>query len=79
MATDLSPASSHVLECLPGLLPLGTRELILLHALGIKHLEEMKHLLAPQAEPFLAAQKATVEAQDSRPPRSSPRAWRCSR
>lgn len=63
MATDLSPASSHVLECLPGLLPLGTRELILLHALGIKHLEEMKHLLAPQAEPFLAAQKATVEAQ----------------
>jgi nucleotide-binding universal stress UspA family protein len=63
IATDLSPASNHVLSCLPGLQPLGTRQAILVHALGIKHLHEIRHLLAPYVEPFLAAQKQTVETQ----------------
>ncbi|MHB1037445.1 MAG: universal stress protein [Pirellulales bacterium] len=63
IATDLSQASSHVLECLSGLRSLGTRQVILCHALNIKHLEEMQHLLTPYVEPRLAAQRAIVEAQ----------------
>ncbi len=63
IATDLSPASGNVLECLSGLRSLGTHRVILLHALGIRHLEELKHLLTPQVEPYLAAQRDAVEAQ----------------
>lgn len=63
IATDLSPASGNVLECLSGLRSLGTHRVILMHALGIRHLDEMKYLLAPQVEPYLAAQRDSVEAQ----------------
>ena len=47
VASDLSPASDRVISCLHGLKPMGTERDILTHALGIHHLEEMKHLLAP--------------------------------
>ena len=63
MATDLSSASDHVLGCLPGLRLLKTRRIILLHALGIKHLDAMQYLLASYVEPRIAQQKDTVAAQ----------------
>lgn len=40
---------------------LGAEEVTLLHCLGIRHLEQMQHLLAPLVEPRLNAQKATLE------------------
>jgi nucleotide-binding universal stress UspA family protein len=61
-ATDLSPASSRVVDCLPGLRTLGTQHVILVHALGIKHLDEMRHLFSPFVEPQLAAQQKLVES-----------------
>ena len=39
VATDLSPASEGVLECLKGVMSLGTRKIVLVHAMGIRHLE----------------------------------------
>ncbi|WP_028323938.1 universal stress protein [Desulfatirhabdium butyrativorans] len=63
VATDLSPASDQVLGCLHGLKPLGAREVVLTHALGIRHLEELQCVLAPQVEPGLLQQKSFLEAQ----------------
>lgn len=63
MATDLSPASDHVLGCLSGLRMLKTRRIILLHALSIRHLEAMQYLLAGYVEPRLAQQKSILTAQ----------------
>jgi nucleotide-binding universal stress UspA family protein len=63
VASDLSPASDRVISCLHGLRPFGTERIILTHALGIRHLEEMKHQLAPLAEPKLRQQKRALEDQ----------------
>jgi nucleotide-binding universal stress UspA family protein len=63
VATDLSEASDHVIGCLHGLKPLGAEEALLVHALGIRYLEDMKDMLAPMVEPRLQAQKALLEAQ----------------
>lgn len=63
VATALSPSSNRVLGCLPGLRPLGTKQIILVHALGIKHLDQLRYVLAPRVEPHLAAQRAVVEKQ----------------
>lgn len=60
-ATDLSPASDKVLQCINGLRQLGIREVILFHALGIRHLEELKHILIRAHEPHLAKQKNELE------------------
>jgi nucleotide-binding universal stress UspA family protein len=60
VATDLSGASDSLLGCLPGLRNLGTEQIFLVHALGIRHLEEMKHLLTPMVEPRLQDQKRRV-------------------
>ena len=61
IGTDLSAASDRLIACLPGLHGLGTREVILVHALGLRHLEEMKHALAPLVEPRVAAQREAIE------------------
>ncbi len=61
VGTDLSAASDGLLACLRGLHGLGTREVTLVHALGLRHLEEMKHVLAPMVEPRVAAQRAAIE------------------
>jgi nucleotide-binding universal stress UspA family protein len=62
VATDLSPASDRLISCLQGLRPFGAREAILVHALGIRHLEAMKYELARLVEPRLAEQKVQLEA-----------------
>lgn len=63
VATDLSSASDQFIKCLHGLKPLGTEQIILTHALGIRHIDEMKYQLAPLAEPKLNEQKAVLEEQ----------------
>jgi nucleotide-binding universal stress UspA family protein len=66
VATDLSPASDRVIGCLHGLRPLGTEQIILTHALGLRHLDEMRHQLAPLAEPKLRQQQQALEGQGFR-------------
>lgn len=61
VGTDLSAASDGLIACLRGLHDLGTREVTLVHALGLRHLEEMKHVLAPMVEPRAAAQREAIE------------------
>jgi len=63
VASDLSPASDHVIGCLRGLRLLGTERMILTHALGIRHLEVMQYQLAPLVEPRLRQQKQALEGQ----------------
>jgi len=63
VATDLSEASDSVIGCLHGLKSWGALEIILTHALGIRHLDYMKYELARQAEPKLEEQKKLLEAQ----------------
>lgn len=63
VATDLSEVSDSVVGCLHGLKPLGPREIILTHALGLRHLEDLKYLLAPQAEKKLQDQKKVLADQ----------------
>lgn len=63
VASDLSEASSKVIGCLHGLQSLGTRQVILLHALGIKYLDDLKYQLRPLVEPFLERQKRMLEGQ----------------
>jgi len=62
VATDLSAASDRVIACLRGLKPLGARQAVLVHALGLRHLDVMKFELTRWAEPRLAEQKAALEA-----------------
>ncbi len=62
VATDLSTASDRVIACLRGLKPLGARQAVLVHALGLRHLDIMKYELARWAEPRLAQQKTLLES-----------------
>ena len=43
VATDLSEASDRVIGCLHGLRSFGATEVILVHALGIKYLHDLKY------------------------------------
>lgn len=63
VATDLSAASDRVLHCMKGLIPLGARKAILVHAIGIPHLETMVHGMAHFLEPHLVKQKSILESQ----------------
>jgi len=63
IATDLSKASDRVLGCTRGLLPLGAKQAILVHALGIKYLEEMRHGMTHFIEPYLKTRKELLEAE----------------
>lgn len=63
VVSDLSKESFQLIECLEGLRELGTKEIVLAHALGIKHIEAMKYELARLAEPTLLEQKKSVEAK----------------
>lgn len=62
VATDLSPASDGILRCMKGLIPLGTKRVVLVHAIGIPELATMAHGMAHFLEPQLAKQKAALEA-----------------
>jgi nucleotide-binding universal stress UspA family protein len=64
LASDLSPASDRMIACLHGLRALSVNQITLLHALGVRHLEEMAQLLAQAAETHLARQVGALETQD---------------
>lgn len=66
VATDFSEASDSVIGCLHGLRPLGAEEVVLTHALGLRHLMDLKYLLAPDAERKLQNQKAALVEQGFR-------------
>ncbi len=61
VATDLSEASRRVIGCLGGLQALGAKEIILTHALGIRHLDYLKYEWIKSVEPVLFTQKKTLE------------------
>lgn len=61
VATDLSDAADHVVGCLSPLRALGAERALLMYCLGIRHLVELQHLLAPMVEPKLQAQKTILE------------------
>lgn len=63
VATDLSAACDGVLHCMKGLIPLGAKKAVLVHAIGIQHLETMVHGMAHFLEPNLVKQRAFLEAQ----------------
>jgi nucleotide-binding universal stress UspA family protein len=62
VATDLSAASEGVLRYVEGLVPLGTQKAVLVHALGVQHLENATEDVAHFLEPHLAKQKAVLQA-----------------
>jgi nucleotide-binding universal stress UspA family protein len=63
VATDVSEASDHVINCLHQLRPLGLKEVVLANALGIKHLDALKYELTRLVEPRLSVQKQNLEKQ----------------
>jgi hypothetical protein len=67
VATDLSRASDRLISWLQGLRPFGAREAILVHALGIRHLEAMKYELARLVEPGSLSKKRNSKLMASRP------------
>ncbi len=54
--TDLSPLSQQMIECACSLAPLGARTIILLHAMGFRHLQDTATALAESLEPHLRKQ-----------------------
>jgi len=63
LATDLSPASNALVECVIGLKKLGVKKVFLTYALGIRYLDDLKYLIASKVEPFLLEQKKKLEVQ----------------
>lgn len=59
--TDLSPASDELVSCAAGLAPLGMRSIVLMHALGLRHLEDMAPALEGFVMPKLVAQARALE------------------
>lgn len=64
IATDLSPASDSIVNCGGAFRKLGAEKAHLCHALGLKHLEELKHQITPLVEPRLKKQKDLLERAD---------------
>ena len=58
---DLSPAFERVLAGIRSLRSVGTREAVLVHALGLHHLDELRPAFEAAVEPHLAARRAAIE------------------
>jgi nucleotide-binding universal stress UspA family protein len=61
VASDLSPASDRVVASVHGMRSIGTESIVLTHALGIRHLQELRHLLLPHVEPKLLEQQRVLQ------------------
>ncbi len=61
VATDFSAASDKLIGCLGGMKRLGTKEVLLVHALGIRHLQYIQPMLEPALEPRLRSQMEALE------------------
>lgn len=53
IASDLSEATNHVINCVQDLKQMGTREVVLFHSLGIKYLHMLQYDMTKFAEPLL--------------------------
>jgi len=62
LATDLSPASDRVIEYAATLRALGCQELVLAHAIYVKHTVGLSETLQAEAAPQLAAQQQRLAA-----------------
>lgn len=63
LATDLSPASNVLVECVMGFKALGVQKVFLTYAMGIRHLDDLKHIIAAQVEPALLEQQKKLTDQ----------------
>ena len=63
LATDLSPASNVLVECVMGFKALGVKKVFLTYAMGIRHLDDLKHVIAARVEPALLEQKRKLTDQ----------------
>lgn len=63
LATDLSPASNALVDCVIGFKKLGVEKVILTYAMGIRHLDDLKYLVASKVEPFLLEQQKKLMDQ----------------
>lgn len=61
IATDLSAASDSIVNCAEGFRKIGTEKVYLCHALGLKHIEDLKYQVIPVVEPTLKKQKDVLE------------------
>lgn len=61
VGADVTRASEGAIACVGALRGLGTREVVLVHALGLRHLAEMAPALAPLVEPPLEARRRAIE------------------
>ncbi len=61
IASDLSEATNHVINCVKDLKEMGTKEVILFHALGIRHLDALQYDLVRYAEPVLFEQQELLK------------------
>ncbi len=63
LASDLSPASDSVVNCAIGFKRIGVQQVVLCHALGLRHYDVLKYPMIREAEPKLFAQKRILEQQ----------------
>lgn len=63
LATDLSSASNALVDCVIGFKMLGVKKVFLTYAMGIRHLDDMKYIIAEKVEPFLLEQKKKLTDQ----------------
>lgn len=57
IATDLSAASDSIVNCAEGFKKIGAEKVYLCHALGLKHIEDLKYQMIPMVEPKLKKTK----------------------
>ncbi|MHB8087376.1 MAG: universal stress protein [Anaerolineaceae bacterium] len=63
IATDLSPASNVLVECVIGLKMLGVKKVFLTYAMGLRHLDDLQYSITSKVEPYLLEQKKKLTDQ----------------
>ncbi len=61
VAASLSETSDHVIDCLEPLKKIGTKQIVLVHAMNIRDVGTLYNRLREMALPKLEAQKYTLE------------------
>jgi len=61
IASDLSEATNHVINCVQDLKKMGTREVILFHSLGLKYRYALQYDMTILAEPLLSEEEKLLK------------------
>jgi len=61
IASDLSEATKHIINCVQDLKKIGTRDVVLFHSLGIKYLHALQYDLTKFAEPMLIEEEELLK------------------